>query len=189
MVFYDKNGRKYYLVPEEDDPVRTVQNKNSIGKVMFLTAVGRPKYDEQRNLTFSGKLEVWPFVKEVPAARWSRNRDRGTLETKSVIVNREVMRQYMIEKVIPAIEEKWPREDADKPIFIQQDNARTHLRSDDPAFLETVAKTRLDIRLMQQPANSPDMNVLDLDFFNSIQSLTDRGSPETIEDLIYNVEK
>jgi hypothetical protein len=85
---------------------------------MFLTAVGRPKYDEQRNLTFSRKLGVWPFVKEVPAARWSRNRDRGTLETKSVIVNREVMRQYMIEKVILVIEEKWPREDAGKPIFI-----------------------------------------------------------------------
>jgi hypothetical protein len=42
---------------------------------------------------------------------------------------------------------------------------------------------------MQQPANSPDMNVLDLGFFNSIQSLTDCGSPETIKDLIYNVEK
>ena len=31
------------------------------------------------------------------------------------------------------------------------------------------------------------MNVLDLGFFNSIQSLTDCGSPETIEDLIHNV--
>jgi hypothetical protein len=141
--FMTKNGRKYYSVPEEDDPVRMVQNKNSIGKVMFLTAVGRPKYDEQQNLTFSRKLGVWPFVKVVPAARWSRNRDRGTLETKSVIVNRGVMRQYMIEKVISAIEKKWPREDA------QQDNARTHLRPYDPAFLETVAKTGLDIRLMQ----------------------------------------
>jgi uncharacterized pyridoxamine 5'-phosphate oxidase family protein len=86
--FMTKNGRKYYLVPEEDDPVRTVQNKNSIGKVMILTTVGRPKYDEQRNLTFSEKLGLWPFMKEVPAARWSQNRDRGTLETKSVIVNR-----------------------------------------------------------------------------------------------------
>jgi uncharacterized pyridoxamine 5'-phosphate oxidase family protein len=30
--FMTKNGRKYYLVPE-DDPVHTVQNKNSIGKL------------------------------------------------------------------------------------------------------------------------------------------------------------
>jgi len=116
---------------------------------MFLTAVGRPKYDEEGNLTFSGKLGVWPFVKEVPAARRSRNRERGTLETKSIIVNREVMRQYLLEKVIPAIKDKWPQEDADKTIFIQQDNARTHVHPNDPAFLETVAATGLDIRLMQ----------------------------------------
>ena len=156
---------------------------------MFLTAVGRPKYDEEENLTFSGKLGVWPFVKEVPTARRSQNRERGTLETKSIIVNREVMRQYLLEKVIPAIKDKWPQEDAHKTIFIQQDNARTHVRPNDPAFLETVAGTGLDIKLMQQPANSPDMNVLDLGFFNSIQSLTDCGNPETIEDLIHNVEQ
>jgi len=155
---------------------------------MFLTAVGRPKYDEEGNLTFSRKLGVWPFVKEVPMAR-SQNRERGTLETKSIIVNREVMRQYLLEKVIPAIKDKWPQEDAHKTIFIQQDNARTHVHPNDPAFLETVAATGLDIRLMQQPANSLDMNVLDLGFFNSIQSLTDCGNPETIEDLIHNVEQ
>jgi len=189
MVFYDQKREKYYLTPEEDDPERTIQNKNNIGKVMFLTAVGRPKYDEEGNLTFSGKLGVWPFVKEVPAARRSQNRERGTLETKSIIVNREVMRQYLLEKVIPAIKDKWPQEDAHKTIFIQQDNARTHVRPNDPAFLETVAGTGLDIKLMQQPANSPDMNVLDLGFFNSIQSLTDCGNPETIEDLIHNVEQ
>ncbi|RLN33604.1 hypothetical protein C2845_PM03G27170 [Panicum miliaceum] len=186
--FMTKKGRKYYL-PEEDDPVRAVQNKNSIGKVMFVTAVARPKYDGQGDLIFSGKLRVWAFVKEVPAARRSQNRERGTLETKSIIVNKDVMRQYLIEKVIPAIEDKWPQEDRDKTIFIQQDNARTHVLPNDPAFLEAVARTGLDIRLMQQSANSPDMNVLDLGFFNSIQSLTDCGNPETIEELIYNVEK
>lgn len=187
--YMTKKGRKYYLLPEEDDPVRAVQNKNSIGKVMFLTAVARPKYDGQGNLIFSGKLGVWAFVKVVPAARKSQNRERGTLETKSIIVIRDVMRQYLIEKVIPAIEDKWPEEDKDKTIFIQQDNARTHVLPNDPAFLEVVAHTGVDIRLMQQPANSPDMNVLDLGFFNSIQSLTDCGNPETIEELIHNVEK
>lgn len=99
------------------------------------------------------------------------------------------MRQYLIEKVIPAIQDKWPQEDRDKIIFIQQDNARTHVHPYDPAFLEVVVATGLDIRLMQQPANSPDMNVLDLVLFNSIQSLTDCGSPETIEGLIHNVEE
>lgn len=99
------------------------------------------------------------------------------------------MRQYLIEKVILAIQDKWPQEDRDKIIFIQQDNARTHVHPYDLAFLEVVVATGLDIRLMQQPANSPDMNVLDLGFFNSIQSLTDCGSPKTIEDLIHIVEE
>jgi hypothetical protein len=40
-----KKRRTYYLLPEEQDPVRTVQNKNNIGKVMFLTAVAKPRYD------------------------------------------------------------------------------------------------------------------------------------------------
>lgn len=96
-----KRDRNYYLLPDEEDPVRPVPNK--IGKVMFLTAVARPRYDTDGNVTFSGKIGVWPFVTEVAAQRRSENRERGVLEIKSLIVNRVVMRQYMIEKVVPAI--------------------------------------------------------------------------------------
>ena len=177
------------MLPEEDDPERTIQNKNNIGKVMLLTVVGRPRRNAQGIVMFSGKIGVWAFVKEVPAARRSKKRERGTLETKSVIVNREVMRQFLIEKVIPAIKSKWPQDAALETIFIQQDNARTHVSPNDPAFLQAVAATGLDIRLMQQPPNSPDMNVLDLGFFRSIQSLTDCRSPTTIEELIHDVEE
>uniref|UniRef100_A0A453ED13 Uncharacterized protein n=2 Tax=Aegilops tauschii subsp. strangulata TaxID=200361 RepID=A0A453ED13_AEGTS len=88
-----KMNRCYYLLPEEDDPVRTVQNKNCIGEVMFLTAVARPRYDAEGNMTFSGKIGVWPFVQEIPAARRSEYRARGTIEIKSVNVNRRVMRR------------------------------------------------------------------------------------------------
>jgi len=57
--------RKYYMLPDEDDPHRTVQNKNFIGKVMFLAAVGRPIYNDAGNCIFDGKLGVWPFVRKV----------------------------------------------------------------------------------------------------------------------------
>jgi hypothetical protein len=40
----------------------------------------------------------------------------------------------MVNKVLPAIRAKWPREDVDKPIFIQQDNAPTHLPVNDLFF-------------------------------------------------------
>ena len=41
-----------------------------------------------------------------------------------------------------------------------------------------------DIQLTCQPANSPDLNVLDLGFFNSIQSLQHQSAPRTIDELI-----
>ena len=56
---------KYYMLPGEDDPHRTVQNKNRIGKVMFLSALGRPIYDDAGNCIFDGKIGLWPFVRKV----------------------------------------------------------------------------------------------------------------------------
>jgi hypothetical protein len=82
------------------------------------------------------------------------------------------MRSYVIGNVLKAIVEKWPREHAGKTIWIQQDNAPSHLPVDDEEFAAAVAQTGLDIKLVNQPANSPDLNVLDLGFFASLQSLT-----------------
>ncbi|CAM0905793.1 unnamed protein product [Alopecurus aequalis] len=129
-----KRKRKFYLLPDEEGPHRTTQNVNYIGKVMFLTAVARPRYNAQGQVTFSGKIGVWPFVKETAAVRRSENRERGTLETKTIIVNREVMRSFLIEKVVPAIAEMWPEDGAGETIFIQQDNARTHILPNDVEF-------------------------------------------------------
>lgn len=56
---------KYYMLPQEEDPHRTMQNKNFIGKVMFLSEVGRPIYDDAVNCIFDGKIGVWPFVRKV----------------------------------------------------------------------------------------------------------------------------
>ena len=77
-------------------------------------------------------------------------------------VDRQTMRSYMITKLLPAIKASWPREDAHEAIWIQQDNAPSHVHTDDVEFAATVANTDLDVRLMNQPANSPDMNFLDL---------------------------
>jgi hypothetical protein len=184
-----KRNRTYYLLPEEEDPLRTVQNKNSIGKVMFLTAVAKPRHDEQRNVTFDGKVGIWAFVTETAAKNNSKNRDKGTIELKTVIVTRDVMREYLCEKVVPAIAELWPDDGHEGPIFIQQDNARTHVLPDDPAFIAAVKATGLDIRLTYQPPNSPDMNVLDLCFFSSIQSLAFESAPNTLKELIESVER
>jgi hypothetical protein len=44
-----------------------MQNKNSIGKVIFLIAVAKPRYGEGFRATFDGKIGTWAFVKETVA--------------------------------------------------------------------------------------------------------------------------
>jgi len=93
----------------------------------------------------------------------------------------------MITKLIPAIQACWPREARHETIWIQQDNAPSHVRADDADFALAVAQTGLDIRLTNQPANSPDMNCLDLGFFAYLQSITDRTTSRNMDELIQNV--
>ena len=56
---------KFYKLPSEENPHRTVQNKNSIGKIMFLVAIARPRYNAEGICIFDGKIGIWPFIKKV----------------------------------------------------------------------------------------------------------------------------
>jgi hypothetical protein len=58
---------------------------------------------------------------------------------------------------------------------------------DDAEFSNTVAQPGLDIRLVNQPANSLDLNVLDLGFFSSLQSLNYERISRNLDELIRNV--
>lgn len=77
------------------------------------------------------------------------------------------------------------------PIYIQQDNAKTHINVDDPTFVEAAQACRYgwDIRLTCQPPNSPDLNVLDLGFFAAIQALFEKGTPNNINQIVEKVEE
>jgi hypothetical protein len=66
VVLHYKKGGTYYLLPGEEEPYRTVKNKNFTGKVMFLTAIAKPRYDDEGNCTFDGKIGVWAFIRKVP---------------------------------------------------------------------------------------------------------------------------
>jgi hypothetical protein len=129
------------------------------------------------------------LVRKLQLLKKSKSREKGTIELKSVKVTRDVMRNYLCELVIPAIQDKWPDEDEGRTIFIQQDNAKPHVLPNDEGFRQAVAQTDLDIKLFQQPPNSPDLNVLDLCHFRSLQSLTDTRSPRNISELIEGVEE
>ncbi|XP_074263988.1 uncharacterized protein LOC141586595 [Silene latifolia] len=184
-ISYD--GHKFYVVEGEELPHRSCQSKRFITKVMFMCAVSRPIYSETGELLFDGKIGMFPFTKQQPAERSSRNRPRGTLETKPIdSITKQVTRQCIIEQVIPAIKSKWP-EGASKHIFIQQDNARPHIKNNDPEFMAVANTDGFNIELVFQPPNSPDLNVNDLGFFRALQSLQASQASKSVDELVNSV--
>ncbi|KAJ0024149.1 hypothetical protein Pint_07824 [Pistacia integerrima] len=144
--YMTKQSEKYYLLLDKDEPLCTCKSKTFITKVMFLAAVTRPRFDESGNELFSGKIGIFPFINKEPARRSSKNRSAGTMETKTInSINKEIYRSYIIEKLLPAIRDKWPRIDAGSPIFMQQDNAKPHIGLDDEYFQSNATKDGFDI--------------------------------------------
>ena len=92
----------------------------------------------------------------------------------------------MIDKLLPAIKKKCPGKSSSL-IKVQQDNAKPHINPDDKEFKKAVKKIGLNLQIVQQPANSPYLNVLDLGYFTAIQSLQNQDSPQNIDELISEV--
>ena len=187
-----KEGQRIILVQDEKPPQMSVHNKNSIAKVMFLCALARPKTID--GTYFDGKIGIWPIGLYKPAARSSKYRPRGTMEWHNVNVDKNEYRRLMLGSVLEAVIEKWPSSeffDDDFVINIQQDGASTHIDPKDSLWLEALEEMGLEnkIKLVKQPPNSPDTNVNDLGFFNSLQSRYYTESPTSSEQIIAMVNK
>ena len=172
----------FYLAKDEPEPERVGKRKTHMLKVMFLCAVARPRFNEAGVCTFDGKLGIWPFIRKEPAKRSSRNRPAGTMETKNLNVSKEVYKQFLFEKVYPAIRRKWPNKK--DHVRVIQDNAPVHVKPGSEEVNVEGRKHRRNIELVNQPSNSPDFNILDLGFFRAIQSLQYKAAPRTIDELI-----
>ena len=155
---------------------------------MFLAAVGRQRRDTLHNRNFSGKIGIFPFTRRVPALRNSRHRAAGTMVTQMVEVHKEVYKEKMLSDVFPAIKRPCGRTCPD--VF---SSSRTMLRP------ITSAMTPTSWLLVQQMGGTsgsstslqtaPTPNILDLGFFNSIQSLQDRTTLNTVDELIVEVKR
>ncbi|ETV79138.1 hypothetical protein H257_07868 [Aphanomyces astaci] len=175
------NRRKVYLVKVQKIERHVANSKNFIPKVMFLVEVARPRYGPEEGVRFDGKNGMWPIVKYVPAVRNCRNRPAGTLVTTLVHVDAVVYRDYVITRVIPAIKACFPS--ANKRVVLQHDNASPH-RSITNEVLACVSTDDWKFVVRRQPPNSPDLNVLDLGFFASIQSIQYKVVSRSIDDVI-----
>ncbi|WCJ18144.1 hypothetical protein M5689_000519 [Euphorbia peplus] len=128
---------------------------------MFLAVIARPRTDFDFGMSFDGKIRIWPLVYKEAAKRNCRNRSAGMVVTKPILsVTKEVIRSFMIDKVLPYIQEKWPN-----------------------------FRDGFDIKLYCQHPNSPDMNVLDLGFYRAIGSMQHQEAPTNIDEFILAVLK
>ncbi|XP_074315028.1 uncharacterized protein LOC141651206 [Silene latifolia] len=179
--FMTRCSQKYYLLPDEMEPQRTCKSKRFITKIMFMGAVARPVISKDGTVLFDGKIGIFPFSVIVPAKRASKNRVRGTLEQKPIErINKTVIKQCILQKVLPAIKSKF-HDKKGRKIFIQQDNAKPHISTRDPDFVAAATADGWDIELICQPPNSPDLNVLDLGHFRTIQTIQHEKAPKTGE--------
>ena len=56
---------------------------------------------------WDGKIGCWEIVETARAQRNSANRPAGTTIIRPVTVAREVYRDFLVNKVIPAVKDKW----------------------------------------------------------------------------------
>ncbi|XP_074271219.1 uncharacterized protein LOC141595145 [Silene latifolia] len=156
--FITKPSQRFYVGKKERRPFRCTQSKRFITKVMFMCAVSRSKYAENKEVICDGKIGIWPFVMEVPAKRKSKNRTAGTLETKNIeSITKKVTKEMLISNVLPAIKAKW-QDNTSKNVLIQQDNARPHITNMDEDFTRHATEDGWNIQLTCQPPNSQDLN-------------------------------
>jgi len=96
--------------------------------------------------------------------------------------------EFLTEKVLPAIKEKWP--DRNQNISVQQDGASIHIFEDDEEFQALARNGNWNIKLSNQAPKSPDTNVLDLSLFHSLQSKQWQTEPaRNIDEMIVQVER
>ena len=116
------------------------------------------------------------------------HRLRGAWELKPAdSVDRNKSREYLVKYLLPAIKEKWPESDRWSTIYVQQDNARSHILPDDPIFMQEAARGGWDIKMIYQPPNSPDLNILDLGWFASTQAMFHKKMPKTLAEIVQKV--
>ncbi|XP_010678039.1 uncharacterized protein LOC104893610 [Beta vulgaris subsp. vulgaris] len=186
--YLSPNMRRFYLLPAEDDPYSCCQSKRFKIKAMFMCATSRHIKDSEGRMIHDGKFGIYPFVEYARAKYSTKNRRACTLLTKATeSVTLAVMRDMIVNTIIPAIMRNWP-EGVSIDIYIQQDNARPDIHSSDLEFIAAASQNGFNIQLINQQPQSPDLNVLDLGFFRAIQALQYQSFPKNLDELILRVQ-
>lgn len=189
--YMTRKKRKVRLFPGEGRVMdETTHHKSHIAKVMFLAAVGVPHWLPNGDW-FDGRIGMWAFMEEVAAKRNSVNRAAGTIEWKPVNVDSAEYLDMMTKNggVLQAVRQKFAVY-ARRPVVIQHDGATPHTGKGNSELLDIAGGAGgHDISFQIQPAQSPDLNKLDLCLFASLQARSHilREETNSMPDLIQAV--
>jgi hypothetical protein len=155
---------KKKVPPGVEIPPERVKHKSHIPKLMVLSAVGRPRDDND------GKIGTWRVSGQRVAQRNSKNHERGEEYEDDITMTAKLYHKMMTEEVFPAIRLAYADE---AKVFVQQDGASPHTGKNMLERLNRVGaayKTGPKLEVVQQPPNSPDMNTCDLGFFRGLST-------------------
>ncbi len=162
-----------YNLPKEDvTPTKRIQSKSNPVFVMVLVAVMAPRKQ------WNGVVGMHFFTERVAAAKKSRNREAGTIELHAVNVTKityvmAFAETIMLELQKAITEGKLPEPTKNKPLLLQDDNAKPHRGHwkdgiDVSKRICMIAREFgiwMEPKTPAQPPQSPDLNPLDTFLF------------------------
>lgn len=165
----DRSVLVWDAIAVPDSP--TVTHKSHILKVMFLVAMGRPQ-TRPDGTWFDGKIGLWECTEQVLTKRASVNRPAGVYETKPRSIDSIFYHELCTKPggLIATVKEKmaWRKHTG---IVIQHDGAGPHNGKGNTAALTAAGLANgWHIKFRTQPAQSPDLNIMDLGFFHSLKA-------------------
>ena len=179
-------GRRLWVAEGDKPPIKHIASKRFIHKAMFLAAVAKPVSEHG----FDGRIGFYPVAMRVTAKRDGKLRKKGGEFWKSVNMDAALFKEFLKHKIVPdalRATGSWARK-----IIIQMDNAGGHGGGKGDISKTTLAElnswaTNLPDDLLKlcpqgppvfefvaQPPRSPDLNVLDLGVWTSLQVAVDK---------------
>jgi hypothetical protein len=159
-------GRAVKVPQGLDVPCDYPQSRGNIPHIMVITAIARPR----PRYNFNGLIGMYRVALPRTAKKSSKHHKAGETYDVDATLNADLFWKLMTREIFPAIKRKmhWALE-----VTVQVDNARPHTGKGTIKRLNRAGqypkRKGPRIRVITQPAQSPDTNANDLAFYRSLE--------------------
>jgi len=149
--------------------IHTVMSTTKVTSMHHVSAAAARPYYDPNTKTFWDSGNAWIML--LPKEHQGTNLQE-LIEPKPYNIDDTCYRDLILDKLLPAIADKYPIGMKAKPIFIQHGNAPPHksVCSTLPALLDKNRELGITVIVQKQLSNSLDLNLLDLGVFHVLQS-------------------